>query len=134
MYEREEGTYYYNILNATIKSDDPDDPPVPTELTGKEYKVDLLQDIIDPVTITVTISGVDYEITVTQNKFILENTVTVTEDEDEKKVKYTTYLPTLDQDVWPDAIAAGDRYKYTLRYVSTSNTYAPKITIFLLMD
>lgn len=129
VYEREEGTYYYNILNATIKSDDPDDPPVPTELTGKEYKVDLLQDIVDPVTITVTISGVDYEITVTQNKFILENTVTVTEDEDEKKVKYTTYLPTLDQDVWPDAIAAGDRYKYTLRYVSTSNTYAPKITI-----
>lgn len=135
--DRKENSYYYVVTSSTERDEIPDDPDVPVvipeELKGKEYTVEVLQGFMgQTVTLLVTISGVDYEITLTHDAYTIENGVYVTEgDNDMVSTVYTTYVPILTQDKWPDELVEGDQITYTLRYKSMSNTYLPELKIKL---
>ena len=136
--ERKENEWYYIVEQEVVpddpdEPDDPDQPVGPTELIGKEYNIDVLQPFQPKsVTITVHIDGNVYNIAVTQDRFVIENGLYITEgDNDPAKVEYIDYVPVLEQDRWPSELVIGDIITYTLMYKSTAFDYTPKITLKL---
>ena len=82
--------------------------------------------------ITVTIDGVEYVINVTQDRNIIENSIILTENDNEvANTIYQTYAPSLSQNVWPEKLVKGYMIKYRVKYKSISNTYKPKLTVHL---
>ena len=82
--------------------------------------------------ITVTIDGVEYVINVTQDRNIIENSIILTENDNEvANTLYQTYAPSLSQNVWPEKLVKGYMIKYRVKYKSISNTYKPKLTVHL---
>lgn len=104
-----------------------------TVLIGKEYDVKVLDDFQGTtIHITVTIDGVEYVINVTQDRNIIENSIILTENDNEvANTLYQTYAPSLSQNVWPEKLVKGYMIKYRVKYKSISNTYKPKLTVHL---
>ena len=68
--------------------------------------------------ITVTIDGVEYVINVTQDRNIIENSIILTENDNEvANTLYQTYAPSLSQNVWPEKLVKGYMIKYRVKYI-----------------
>ena len=128
--EREENNWWYSVyysqFRETIK-----DPEI--ILTGQEYDViveDNFQGTIIPL--YVIIDDVVYTIYVKQDRNVLENSLYLSEnDQPVQETLFHTYVPSLDQDVWPSALVVGDKINYHLQYKSSGYSYRPNIAIEL---
>lgn len=133
--EREEDHWYYAITGTTpreTEEDDPDVPDDPGDLTGKEYRLEFLKNFDGETKLVVEVGNGIYEITITQDRFNIENGIYVTEaGEEVARDMYTTFTPVLEQNIWPEELKAGTQITYTLRYKSISNKVFPLITIKL---
>lgn len=134
--ERKENEWYYVVEEALPDDpnpEDPDQPVGPTELHGKEYTIDILKPFQpNVVNITVKIDNNVYNIAVTQDRFVVENGIFVTEGGIQtQSFGYIDFIPVLEQNKWPSDLTVGDQITYTLRYKSTGYDYTPKITIKL---
>lgn len=128
---REKDNWWYAIHRSEFYKEIPDPPE--SQLTGKEYDIDIIDNFENStIVIHVLVDEIEYDIIVTQDRHVIENGITIIENESiVQNTSYLTYVPTLDQNIWPSMLMVGSRIKYKLKYKSTSNKYKPKVTIAL---
>ena len=129
--DREEDNWWYAIHRSELYREIPDPPE--TQLTGKEYDIDVIDNFEgSTIVIHALVDENEYDILVTQDRHAIENGITIIENNKVvDNTSYLTYVPTLDQNIWPSMLMVGSRIRYKLKYKSTSNTYKPKVTIAL---
>lgn len=130
--EREENSWWYSIVDSQFRKEIPDEPVVPT-LTGNEYDVVIVDNFQgETLVITVAVDDKLYDINVTQDRHAIEHGITIRDSDREISNNiYQTFIPTLDQNIWPNILSVGSQIHYTLRYKASSIVSKPKVTITL---
>jgi len=137
--ERSDNNWYYTIqksqeipetenLNAGNKEVSESKSNDNGEPSRKEYRIDILRNIEpdDNVVLTVKAGNGIYTINVTLEMNTIKDVFTISEAGTSTSTEFMMYIPTLVQEI-PESYEIGQEIKYTLRYRSISNSYAPKI-------
>ena len=128
--DREINNWWYSVYHSQLREEIPDPPD---HLKGKEYDVEVIDNFHGSIIeITVTFDDGIRTIYVMQDRNVIENTIKVYDNgEDVQDITYQTYVPTLDQDKWPQNLIVGDRINYQVRYKSPGYSYKPQLDIEL---